>query len=263
MITDLHKFLFNKNKHSLPKFVIIGAMRSGSNLFQEKLNYFDDLICLGELFNRSFVGVNRPNIYRTSYGNFERDGKGLVKVRNRDPLKFLGEMVDTARAENKMLGFRIFNQHNKRVLSLLLNSPAVKKVILHRGLIDSFISLRVAQNSGRWLNRGSKDILVNQTEFRLKDFRKYVAQNQKFYKSVKSRLDSSGQPYKIVSYEDILQNEKVQAVGEFVGSRAVMKQRETILKKVIKGGPETSLSNYAEVKGFLNQFNQNCFGLEH
>lgn len=45
-------------------FVIYGAMRTGSNYLVSLLNQFDGMVCHGEAFNPSFVGL-REDYYKT------------------------------------------------------------------------------------------------------------------------------------------------------------------------------------------------------
>ncbi|TKB45173.1 hypothetical protein [Thalassotalea mangrovi] len=241
-------------------FVIFGAMRSGSNLLQEKLNYFDDLICLGELYNPSFVGVDRPHINKFSYAGYGRNDPESRKSRQKDPFLLLQQVQDQAQKEGKIPGFRLFDGHNKDVRRVLLNNPRVRKILLQRDLVDSFVSLALARESGQWVKRDEKANKVTQVHFDIDEFEQYVRKTQRYFGALKQRLDETQQQYKVIDYYDVLDDEKVEEIAKFAGSTVEMRKQPTTLRKQNKGGLEQKLSNFEQVKDYLHGFNQSALG---
>ncbi|QDP01793.1 hypothetical protein [Thalassotalea sp. PS06] len=241
-------------------FVIFGAMRSGSNLLQEKLNYFDDLLCLGELYNPSFVGVDRPHINKFSYAGYGRNDPDSRKKRQQDPFLLIQKVQEQAKKEGKIPGFRLFDGHNKDVRRVLLNNPRVRKVLLQRNLVDSFISLELARESGQWVKRDEKAPKVTQVHFDIDEFEQYVAKTQRYFSAVKQRLDETNQPYKLIDYQDVLDDQSVEDIARFVGSKQSMQQQQTTLRKQNKGSIEDKVINFDQVKDYLNSFNKSALG---
>ncbi len=260
---NLIKRLTSKNAHDINtniNFVIFGAMRSGSNLLQEKLNYFDDLICLGELYNPAFVGVDRPHIDKFNFAGYGRNNPESRKQRQDDPFLLLEKIADTAHNRDKIVGFRIFDGHNKSVRRVLLNDTRVKKIILHRNLIDSFVSLELARQSGQWVKKDDNTPKLRSINFSINDFEAYVKGSQQFFGAVIERLDKTKQEYMIVSYDDVLNDAQVAKIAKFVGSQSEMKKVETQLKKQNSSKLSDKINNFDDVKEYLSKFNQTVFG---
>lgn len=241
-------------------FVIFGAMRSGSNLLQEKLNYFEDLICLGELYNPSFVGVDRPHINKFSYAGYGRNDPDSRTKRQQDPFLLIQQVQEQASKEGKIPGFRLFDGHNKDVRRVLLNNPRVRKVLLQRNLVDSFISLELAKESGQWVKRDEKAPKVSQVHFDINEFEKYVVKTQRYFSAIKQRLDETHQAYKVIDYNDVLDDSKVAEIAHFVGSNKAMQQQQTTLKKQNKGNIEDKVINFDQVKDYLHSFDKSALG---
>ncbi|GIX15787.1 MAG: hypothetical protein KatS3mg118_3746 [Paracoccaceae bacterium] len=120
-------------------FAIVATMRTGSNLLQRSLNQFPDLICHGELFNPAFVG-----------GPGQDSFHGITREdRDRDPLALIERMIGVA--GGRIPGFRIFDDHDARVLAHIAADPACARVVLTRPAEESFVSLLIAQKTGQWL----------------------------------------------------------------------------------------------------------------
>ena len=105
-------------------WVVLAGMRTGSNLLEEHLAAFPEITTHGELFNPHFFG--RPNA--TS-----QFGLSMV-ARESDPVRVIEEMC--ANSEG-VPGFRLFYDHDPRVIDYVLNDPTAAKIILTRRPIDS------------------------------------------------------------------------------------------------------------------------------
>lgn len=234
-------------------FVIFGAMRSGSNLLQEKLNYFDDIVCLGELYNPKYVGVGRPHLRKMGYAGWNRKDEGAVKRRDAAPFSLLSDALAKAKANDKILGYRHFDGHDTQVRDAVLEHPQVRKVLLTRNLVDSFVSLTFARESGQWIKRNENQSTVTTVHFDIKDFEKYASKTKEYFGFLKTRLDETEQDYMLIDYEDVLNDERVTDVARHVGSRESMSAREPTLKKQTAGTISEKLSNYSEIEDYLRR----------
>lgn len=241
-------------------FVIFGAMRFGTNLLQEKLNYFKDILCLGELYNPTFVGVDRPHLDKFSYAGYRRNEEESRKRRSKDPFLLLEKVAEKAHSERKLVGFRMFNGHNHSVHRVLINDSRVKKIILYRDLVDSFVSLVLARQTGQWVKREDKELAPNSIHFDIEEFEQYVQENQQYFIPIVQRLEETGQEFVVISYQDVLDNGKIKKLARFVGSKDHMEKNETVLVKQNPADLDKKISNYEEVKEYLSAFNQNVFG---
>ncbi|MEM9196625.1 MAG: hypothetical protein AAGD12_02125 [Pseudomonadota bacterium] len=135
-----------RRTHPLRYFAIIAAMRTGSNLLQRTLAQFPDLLCHGELFNPSFVG--QP-------GRSDFEGLSLA-ARNAEPLALIERMI--ARSGPQLPGFRIFDDHDPRVLAHVAQDPGCARILLDRDAVESFVSLLIARETGQWMltSRGKR-----------------------------------------------------------------------------------------------------------
>lgn len=71
-----------------------------------------------------------------------------VGDRDRDPQKLIRKMV--ANGTDVMPGFRLFSDHDQRVLDYVLEDETCAKIILTRNPLDSFISHAIAKKTDQW-----------------------------------------------------------------------------------------------------------------
>jgi len=212
-------------------FVILAAMRTGSNLLQSNLNQFKDILCLGELFNRSFVGVNIPGKSNKAFAGYARAD---VESRDRDEMLFFDRVY--AEAKGKVFGFRMFSGQNDRLLDIILKNDNCRKAILKRNALDSFISLQIANKSSRWLSRKSERVQDDTVSFSMKKFLQYVDGNEKFYRYCESVIRETGQEYYEIRYEQLKDLDELNRLAQFIGSQRRKSQiKEKIYKQTLPG----------------------------
>ena len=141
-------------------FVILGAMRTGSNLLEETLSTAGGITCHGEVFNPHFVGGPR----REAVLGVDK------KRRDADPVALLEQVF----ASGGLNGFRYFADHDPRVLDAVLRDKSIAKVILTRNPVDSYVSWKIAQKTGQWKltrvdRRKSATIRFDPAEYRAFD----------------------------------------------------------------------------------------------
>jgi LPS sulfotransferase NodH len=220
-------------------FVILAAMRTGSNLLQSNLNQYKDIVCLGELFNRGFVGVNIPGKSNRPVAGYGRDD---VALRNRDEMLFFDRIH--AEMSGKVFGFRMFRGQNDRLLEHVLQNRNCRKVILRRNALDSYISLLIAGKSDKWLSRNPDRIQDVQVRFSMKKFMQYLEQNEQYYSYCQAVIDATGQTAFTIHYEQLKELAELNRLARFLGSqRQKVKLKEKIYKQTLPG-LEQKVVNY-------------------
>jgi len=117
-------------------FILLAEMRTGSNLLEANINMLDGVTCHGEAYNPSFVGY--PKI--DNLLGFDKS------AREDDPFALLNAIVDS----DQIAGFRFFHDHDPRVLNTCLDDPRCAKIVLTRNPLESFVSWKIAQETGQW-----------------------------------------------------------------------------------------------------------------
>ena len=117
-------------------FVVFAEMRTGSNFLEANLNALPSVHCLGELFNPHFIGY--PN--RTEMLEFTQE------MRDADPIR----LVRAVKAHEGLAGFRCFHDHDARVIDKAIRDTRCAKIVLTRNPLESYVSWKIAQETGQW-----------------------------------------------------------------------------------------------------------------
>lgn len=204
-------------------FVVIGAMRSGSNLLQEALNRYPGLICYGELFNPHFVGrADASELWGVSKS--ERDA---------DPFVLLQAMRD--HAGGKLPGFRFFEGHDPRILAALLADVECAKILLRRDPLESYLSLKTAQRTGQWMLRDAGNRRRAKVRFDSAEFASYQDRQTGFYEDIGARLATEGQAAFAIAFDELLDVPRLNRVARFLG---VSRQLSEFAPKLQRQNPE-------------------------
>lgn len=185
-------------------FVILGAMRTGSNLLQETLNTVDGLDCRGELFNPHFVG--RP-------GQTEDTGVSMAQ-RDRDPLQLVTAVADRP----GLNGFRLFNDHDPRVIDHVLGDPTAAKIILRRRPLDSFVSLSIARQTGQWWLGDARQARSALVRFDREPYAYYLEDLSAFHSHISRSLQSTGQTAFHLDYDDLKDPDVMTGLVRWLGA---------------------------------------------
>ena len=187
-------------------FVILAGMRTGSNLLEESLSSVSDITLHGELFNPHFFG--RPKV-ETKFGM-------SIAERDAEPLRVVHTLMSQ---QEGFHGFRLFRDHNKRVLSHLLEDKNCAKIILTRRSIDSFVSLEIARATGQWWLGDANSARSAKVRFDPDAFAEFDAQNASFYHFIDRSLQKSGQSAFRLSYDDLSVPDIIDGLAKFIGSK--------------------------------------------
>lgn len=226
-------------------FVIFAEMRTGSNFLEANINSFNGLKSYGEAFNPHFIGF--PN---------STDLLGITQtMREADP----NRLIDTIKMQKGTLGgFRFFNDHDPRVLEIVLPDPRCAKIILTRNPIESYISWRIAAATGQWKLTNVNHAKSEKVRFRPAEFEHHLESLQAFQIKLLNTLQKTGQTAFYVAYEDLQDVEVMNGLAAYLG---VTTRIEALDKKLKKQNPEPledKVSNFAEMEmtlARLDQFN--------
>jgi hypothetical protein len=204
------------------QFVVFAEMRTGSNFLETNINSFAGLKCYGEAFNPRFVG----------YPNAE-DVLGVTQtMRDANP----AVLLDAIKAQQGVLGgFRFFNDHDPRVLDILLQDPRCAKIVLTRNPIESYVSRKIAAATGQWKLTNARKQRTDTITFDAQEFEDHLQRLQDFQVHVLNALQRSGQTAFYVAYEDLQDVEVMNGLARFLG---LSERIESLDKKLKKQNPE-------------------------
>lgn len=221
-------------------FVMFAEMRTGSNYLEATLNELEDVHSYGEVYNPSFMGHHK------TFEMFGIDMDG----REKDPLKvFDGMLANT----DGLPGFRFFHDHDPRVLDRILPDPKVAKIILTRNPLDSYVSRKIAGETGQWRLTDMKHQKSAEIEFKIDEFEEMVAKLQAFQLKVQRGLQTTGQSAFYIRYEDINDVDIINGLASFLGSKHKLSATSGKLKKQNPQSLEKKVSNYDEMVADLGK----------
>ncbi len=171
-------------------FVILAGMRTGSNYLEANLNALPGVTCHGEAFNPRFIG------HKGQEALFDIDLAGRAAA----PLELLARMVERTPG---LAGFRLFHDHDPRVLAHCLADRRCAKVVLTRNPVDSYVSLLIAAETGQWRLGDLRHHRAATVRFDPAGFEAHLAAGQEFLLRVLNALQVSGQAAFWLGYEDV------------------------------------------------------------
>jgi LPS sulfotransferase NodH len=215
-------------------FVVFAEMRTGSNFLEANLNAFDGICCHGEAFNPHFMGYpsNDPIL-------------GIDhQTRDANPLTLLQAIRD--RGET-LRGFRYFHDHDPRVFDPIMTDETCAKIILTRNPVESYVSWKIAQETGQWKLTDAKAQKTGQATFDAAEFSAHLEALQIFQITLLNRLQVSGQTAFYVAYEDLQRVEVMNGLARFLGIDQSLEQLDRSLKKQNPSPISSKVRNYDQM----------------
>ncbi len=229
-------------------FVLFAEMRTGSNYLEDSLNNFESIDCLGEVYNPTFLG---------HHNTFEMHGYDMAK-READPLGLLEAIIENA--GEALPGFRLFHDHDDRVVDRVLPDPRIAKVILTRNPLDSYVSRKIASATGQWRLTDLKHAKTAKVDFDAAEFRDLVDTLGGFQERLRRGLQRTGQVAFQIRYEDINDADVLNGLAAFLGSDERVDATSKKLKKQNPSPLRDKVANYDEMEAALADLDR--FGLE-
>lgn len=219
-------------------FVVFAEMRTGSNFLEANLNAFDGITCHGEAFNPHFMGYPQSEpILGVDLKTRDADPKVLLSAIRNDP--------------TGLSGFRYFHDHDPRVFDAVIEDESCAKIILTRNPVESYVSWKIAQETGQWKLTDVKAQKVAQAKFDSKEFTAHLEALQAFQVTLLNRLQTGGQAAFYVAYEDLQSVDVMNGLARYLGVDAQLEGLDKSLKKQNPSPISSKVRNYDEMLGAL------------
>ena len=200
-------------------FVILGAMRTGSNFLEASLSELPGVTTYGEVFNPLFIGREK------CWELFDI----TLPMREADPIALLQRLRD--RTEG-LPGFRYFQDHDPRILTAVLDDPACAKIVLSRNPVDSFVSFRIALETDTWIATEDGDRREARITFKPRQFAEFLADTDAFYARVRHGLRVRGQAAFEIAYDDLADVEVLNGLAAWLGLAGRLRAPSSRLKRL-------------------------------
>ncbi len=203
--------------------------RSGSTYLCDLLHCHPGIYSCFEVFHRHRVHAREPELLvehvNRSFGLALRDvsDPALIDWTHRDSDEFLDVLRQLA--SGRLLSFKVFaNQLSYLALRRsILGNQSCAKVLFRRDILSSFVSREKARARDEWEFADTSDLRVSLDAAAFKRFADRAAQ---WYSEAELFLERSGQPYGVLSYEDLMgldtarsRLERVLEVAAIAGAR--------------------------------------------
>ncbi|MGI3169644.1 nodulation protein NodH [Pseudooceanicola sp. C21-150M6] len=198
-------------------FIVFAEMRTGSNFLEANLNAFPGLSCVGEAFNPHFPGYPKRD-----------DCLGVTLAQREDnPAR----LIDAVKANDGLTGFRFFHDHDQRVLDIALTDPRCAKIILTRNPVESYVSWKIAQETGQWKLTDVRRRKDGTAEFDADEFNRHMQKLQEFQILLLNTLQTSGQTAFYVAYEDLQDVAVMNGLARWLGQTDQLDKLDDKLKR--------------------------------
>lgn len=219
-------------------FVVFAEMRTGSNFLEVNLNALAGVQCFGEAFNPHFLGYP--------------DSKPILGVdlatRDRDP----GALLMAIREAPQTLGgFRYFHDHDPRVLDAILADETCAKIILTRNPAESYVSWKIARETGQWKLTDLKARKAAEAHFDPAEFEAHLEAMQAFQVMLLNRLQITGQTAFYLAYEDLQNLDVMNGLAAFLGVSARLDALDKSLKKQNPSSIASKVRNFSAMQDGL------------
>lgn len=226
-------------KRAFDLVVIFAEMRTGSNHLEAMLDGVSGLKALGEAFNPSFVG--RPN--QDSLLGFD------LMRREADPQGFLAAILADGAIDLPVI--RFFHDHDARVLGPILDNPRIAKVILRRNPLDSYLSHKIATETGQWKMTDARARKTADVRFVAAEFETMLAAWQGFAAKLRRALQTRGQTAFEIGYDDLADKGVLDGLLRFLGSAEAIDLSASNLKPQNPEAPGQKVINPGEMEAAL------------
>ena len=215
-------------------YVVLASMRTGSNLLEERLNQMVGVTCLGELFNPAFAGhAHKDRQFGMTPAEIGADpNRTIAKVQN-----------DT----DGLSGFRLFRNHNRAAFDACLADPTCAKIVLRRNPVNSFVSLRIAEQTDQWRMQDVRRAKSAKITYDGAEFRSYLNETDEFYADIARGLKLSGQTAFQIDYDDLNDDAVLAGLAQFLGAHAPEQKKKVKIKKQNPDALDTKVSNFEEM----------------
>lgn len=218
-------------------FVIFAEMRTGSNFLEANLESVPGVRCFGEAFNPHFVGgPNRSDLLGID-----------LEARQADPAPLLTRI----REAEGITGFRFFHDHDPRILDALFADRDCAKILLRRDPVESYVSLRIAQQTGQWKLTDRRHARFARVRFDPDDYLERTTAAEAFRDGIERRLQDSGQAAYRLDFEDLSNVAVLNGLLAFLGAEGRLDAPDDTLKRQNPAPLSEKVENADEMAAWL------------
>lgn len=236
----------------IQKACLLSMDRTGSNMLSDRLNSHPEICFYNELFHRQYA------IFDDTRVNSDDD---LLASRDKHPSSFIsrawaGEFEpEECREGLKMIGFKLFLNHNGEALAHVIRSDAKIVFLRRRNALARFTSFKIASKTNQWK---SKIGLSNRATFKFiaPEFRAYMQNFLALEALTEMTLTRWNRSYVNIWYEDIVKIPQVwEDLTKHLGFNAD-DFKEASLVKQNSSDILSRVSNPEDLKRFVSQIDR-------
>jgi hypothetical protein len=202
-------------------FIIVAAARTGSTHLSNYLSRHREIFCHGESFHPQRVH------FRGSGGTANPAGrqhleKELEDLRAQDPHAFLERIfrLDNGREH---VGFKIFGNHNPKMLRSMLKNDSIRNVVLFRGnVLARYASVMAAKQTETWGANPKRPLVT----FNPDRFGKHAETYLTFFEETLGFLNRKKLPYFFIRSDELNNEARLVQLLNFIGATPVLPEGE-------------------------------------
>jgi LPS sulfotransferase NodH len=189
-------------------FILLSVARSGSNLLRDYLNQHDSISCFGEVFKKPFLKEKDWQFFASMDANMER-------LHTEDLVSFWKVVLRNTNRDRPVIGAKLFYYHREgdEIWKYLAASRTPIIHLIREELIDSYLSLKLAEASGVWTqpkNQAQEAAYERPMSIDLADFEKYCVRTQRWIRQARDLFKEN--PFLEISYSALINDrDKVMA----------------------------------------------------
>ena len=153
-------------------------------------------------------------------------------------------------------GFRFFHDHDPRILEEVLTNPRCGKIILTRNPAESYVSWKIAQETGQWKLTNVAKRKDARATFDAREFKAHLEALQDFQVTLMRALQTTGQTAFYVAYEDLQDVEVMNGIAMWLGQPDRLEGLDKNLKRQNPEPLSAKVKNFDEMEKALNQLDK-------
>ncbi len=222
-------------------FVIIAAMRTGSNLLEASINQYPGLHCHGELYNPGFIG------HEGQHALFGID----MGLRGRHPER----LIEAIRAADPdvLPGFRLFDGHDQRIVGRAIADPRAAKIVLRRSPLDSYLSETTARQTGQWKLADGRKRKAVAAHFDADGFEAYCADLDAWYSGLERQIRQAGQTFFPIRYEECRDVAVLNGLALWLNESEGLKSLKQLTRRQNVLPLTERIANFADFEAYLGR----------
>ena len=131
--------------------------------------------------------------------------------------------------------------------SRLLHDKTVAKVVLSRNLLEAYISLETARETGVWLTTEAAKTPPKPVKVDINKLVTFSLRQSLYYNDVQTVLHQTGQSYLQIEYNEIKQLGKLNEIARFIGSKHQFKGVSEPIQKQNPGSLEERIADFPKL----------------